>query len=210
MEYMLLGNLSDLEKTQKISLQEMRLVLRQALQALAYLHEQKNITHRDIKPENILVRSRTPEIYIKLCDFGLSTQSSLLKTHCGTSYYTAAEIFTGSYTNSVDIWAIGVVGYQFIKGLPEHRKTWSAKYWSGKIRRTVEHADRQGHDPVIRLLKSMLELNAQGRPSAKTCLSDSWIHVLLTPQSDMPPVNTRPNPWTPHLNSPQRYGTLQR
>lgn len=193
MEFMPLGNLSDLDKIQKISPQEMRLVLRQAIQALAYLHEQKNITHRDIKPENIPVRSRTPEIYIKLLDFGLSTQSNLLKTYCGTSHYAAAEIFTGSYTNSVDVWAIGIVCYQFIKGLPKHSKKLKAKDWSEKIRRTVERADRQRNYPVIRLLKSMLELNALDRPSAKSCLSHPWIQdVPLSLQSDMTPSNTLP------------------
>ena len=82
MEYMPLGNLTEL---QRISLEEVRTVLRQALQALAYLHDEKNITHCDIKPENILVRSRTPELFIKICDFNLSTQSRFLKTHCGTA-----------------------------------------------------------------------------------------------------------------------------
>ena len=52
MEYMLLGNLTRL---QRISLKEMRIVLRQALQALAYLYDEKSITYRDIKLENILV-----------------------------------------------------------------------------------------------------------------------------------------------------------
>ena len=41
------------------------------LQALEYLHN-GNIIHRDIKPENILVQSRTPDLFIKLPDFGLS------------------------------------------------------------------------------------------------------------------------------------------
>ena len=120
MEYMPLGNLAELDKVQKLSVEEMRTVLRQGLEALTYLHDQKSITHRDIKPENVLVQSRTPELFIKLCDFGLSTESSFLKTQCGTKLYAAAEIFTGSYTNAVDIWAIGVLGYRFIKGLPKY------------------------------------------------------------------------------------------
>jgi len=60
-EYMPLGNLTEPDKLQKISLEEMRTLLRQALQALAYLHDEKNTTHRDMKPENILVRSTTPD-----------------------------------------------------------------------------------------------------------------------------------------------------
>ncbi len=213
MEIMPLGNLSDLDKIQKLSLEEMRLVLRQTLQALAYLHEQKNITHRDIKPENILVRSRTPDMHVKLCDFGLSTHSSLLRTHCGTSYYAAAEIFTGSYTNSVDVWSIGVIGYQFIKGLPKHSKSSKAKDWSEKIRRTVERADCQGNDPVVRLLKSMLELNAM----PWIVLRQSPVYQILGSRTYRYPCNRtwhyslqRPEHWKRYQNSPQRYGTLQR
>ena len=176
MEYMPLGNLTGL---QKISSEEVRTVLRQALQALAYLHDEKHITHRDIKPENILVRSRTPELFIKICDFGLSTQSGLLKTHCGTVLYAAAEIFTGSYTNSVDIWAMGVLGYQFIKGLPAHSERLEPKIWTNEIRRAIDHTCRQSNDPAVLLLQSMLELDPLARPSAKACLSHPWIQSAL-------------------------------
>lgn len=126
MEYILLDNLTGL---QRISLKEMRIVLRQALQALAYLYDEKNITHRDIKPENILVRSRTPELFIKLYDFGLSIRLSFLKTHCETGLYAAAEIHTESYIKSVDIWAMGVLGYQFIQDLPAPSKNLDFKKW---------------------------------------------------------------------------------
>ncbi len=184
MEYVPLGNLTQVEE---ISKEETRIVLRQALQALTYLHDEKNITHRDIKPENILVRSRTPEILIKLCDFGLSTESSFLKTICGTGLYAAAEIFTGSYTKSVDIWAMGVLGYQFIQGLPappqnlefkKWPKEWS-KMWSKKILDTIDHPHRQSDDPAILLLRSMLEPNPMDRPLAKACLSHPWLQNAL-------------------------------
>ncbi len=184
MEYMPMGNLTEL---QRISSEEVRTVLRQALQALAYLHDEKNITHRDIKPENILVQSRTPELFIKLCDFGVSTESSFLKTLCGTGLYAAAEIFTGSYTKSVDIWAMGVLGYQFIQGLPpppenlefeKWPKEWSKK-WSKKIRHAIDHPSRPSDDPAVSLLKSMLKPNPVDRPSAKFCLSHPWIQSAL-------------------------------
>ena len=176
MEYMPLGNLTEL---QRISSEEVRTVLRQALQALAYLHDEKHITHRDIKPENILVRSRTPDLFIKICDFGLSTQSGSLKTHCGTVLYAAAEIFTGSYTNSVDIWAMGVLGYQFIQGLPAHSERLDPQMWTKEIRRAIDHTCWQSNEPAVLFLQSMLELNPLARPSAKTCLSHPWIQSAL-------------------------------
>ena len=185
MEYMPLGNLTEVKD---ISLEETRNVLRQALQALAYLHDEKNITHRDIKPENILVRSRIPEIFIKLCDFGLSTGSSFLKTICGTGLYAAAEIFTGPYTKSVDIWAMGILGYQFIQGLPappenldfeKWPKEWSKK-WSKKVRHAIDHSICQSDDPAFSLLKTMLEPNPVDRPLAQACLSHPWMQSALS------------------------------
>jgi len=184
MEYIRFGNLTG---QQRLSLEEMRTVLRQALQALAYLHDEKNITHRDIKPENILVQSPTPELFIKLCDFGLSTLSNFLKTQCGTGLYAAAEIYTGSYTNTVDIWAVGVLGYQFIQGLPAPPenldfKRWPEKWskkWSETIRHALDHSSCQRGGPAASLLRSMLEPNPVDRPSAKACLSHPWIQSSL-------------------------------
>ena len=126
MKYMPLSNLTKLDKVQKISLEEMRTVLRQTLQALAYLHDEKNITHRDLKPENILVQSRTPELFIKICDFNLSAEKRYLITRCETKFYAAAEMFTGIYTNAINIWAMEVLGYQFIKDLPDYSKTFDS------------------------------------------------------------------------------------
>ena len=179
MEYMPLGNLTELNEGQKISLEEMRTILCQALQALKYLHDQKKITHRDIKPENILVRSRTPYLLVKLGDFGLSTEKDWLKTTCGTRLYAAAGIFTRRYTNAVDIWALGVVGYQFIIGLPEYTKSMDAQTWPKKICREIGNLDPLQQTPVVQLLKRMLKLRSRDRPSAKACLSDPWIWSAL-------------------------------
>src|SRR5262245_21363215 len=43
-------------------------LLRQLLQALAYLHR-RNVVHRDLKPSNVLVKSGQ----VKVLDFGIST-----------------------------------------------------------------------------------------------------------------------------------------
>ena len=91
------------------------------LDALDHLHD-KRITHRDIKLANILLKSQSPKLSIKLCDFGLATDNEHLKTHCGTKLYVAAEVFAGSYDNFVDIWAMGVISLEFLKGLPKYIK----------------------------------------------------------------------------------------
>ncbi|KAG8415610.1 spindle assembly checkpoint kinase [Metarhizium acridum] len=91
----------------------------QMASALRYLHR-KHIIHRDIKPENILVG-----IYgeVKISDFGWSVHSprSRRKTYCGTLDYLPPEMVIpnspeNSYDEKVDLWALGVLAYEFLVG----------------------------------------------------------------------------------------------
>ena len=70
---------------------------------------------------------------------------------------------------------MGVLGYQFIKGLPAHSERLDPKIWTEEIRRAIDHTSFQSNDPAVLLLQSMLELNPLARPSAKACLSHPWI-----------------------------------
>jgi serine/threonine-protein kinase Chk2 len=54
----------------------------------------------------------------QVTDFGISKfvdQNTMMKTFCGTPNYLAPEILktagTGSYTNAVDCWSLGVILY---------------------------------------------------------------------------------------------------
>ena len=85
------------------------------LLGLEYIHS-NNIIHRDIKPENLVCDQNG---YIRITDFGIaknnkgdnSTETS------GTPGYMAPEILLGkNYTFTVDFFAIGVVGYEFLMG----------------------------------------------------------------------------------------------
>ena len=98
-------------------------VLRQLVDALKYLHNEKNIVHRDLKLANLLVEevdNEENELYIKLTDFGFATRSSVsLKKFCGTPDYMAPEIDANEqaqYSDKVDIFAFGVIAFQLFSG----------------------------------------------------------------------------------------------
>ncbi|RPA79099.1 kinase-like protein [Ascobolus immersus RN42] len=103
-----------------------RLVLHQVTSALAHLHSH-NILHRDIKPSNIHLSQLHPPHAI-LIDFSISYTSSSpslttetpthLHHEIGTSSYRAPELLFGSrsYNNGVDLWALGCIVAQVLRG----------------------------------------------------------------------------------------------
>ncbi|TNJ29207.1 Kinase, NEK [Giardia muris] len=92
--------------------QEVWKTIREVAAALAYLHEKRHV-HRDLKPDNVLIASDGRCV---LTDFGLTKvlrDSSQMATFAGTLPYMAPEILRGeNYDKSVDVWAMGVMGYE--------------------------------------------------------------------------------------------------
>ncbi len=83
---------------------------KQMVQGIEYIHSQ-NIIHRDIKPSNIFFLGSC----VKIGDFGLSKNISSFalqinkSIEIGTSYYRAPEIDSGNYTQSIDLYSLGVI-----------------------------------------------------------------------------------------------------
>lgn len=84
---------------------------------MEYLHSHR-VCHRDIKPENILYALE--DGLLKLIDFEVSTlerfNDSEMWTVTGSLFYKAPEMFSGSYTNKVDVWAVGIVVFELLHG----------------------------------------------------------------------------------------------
>ncbi|CAA7259300.1 unnamed protein product [Cyclocybe aegerita] len=97
-------------------------VIREVLVALSYLHKIP-IIHRDMKAANVLV---TASGKVMLCDFGVSallaTTSSKRNTLTGTPYWMAPEVVqtVPAYDTKADIWSLGIMIYEMIKGTPPH------------------------------------------------------------------------------------------
>ena len=121
MEYLDGGTLENylIENKNNIDENESRIIIKQLLEALNYLHYKCDICHRDIKPENILFSKNNQNIpLIKLVDFGLSSdffESKNILENCGTLIYMAPEqISRKIYSKAVDVWSVGVILYMLL------------------------------------------------------------------------------------------------
>ncbi|XP_059110240.1 maternal embryonic leucine zipper kinase isoform X3 [Peromyscus eremicus] len=103
----------------RLSEEETRVVFRQILSAVAYVHSQ-GYAHRDLKPENLLFDEYHK---LKLIDFGLCAKPKghkdcHLQTCCGSLAYAAPELIQGkSYLGSeADVWSMGILLYVLMCG----------------------------------------------------------------------------------------------
>ncbi|CAE6433955.1 unnamed protein product [Rhizoctonia solani] len=97
------------------------IIMREALQALAFLHR-NNVIHRDLKAANVLISS---DGRVMLCDFGVSallaTPHSKRSTFVGTPQWMAPEVILGQpYDTKADIWGLGITLYEMVTGAPPH------------------------------------------------------------------------------------------
>ncbi|CAG2233070.1 stress-activated protein kinase JNK-like isoform X1 [Mytilus galloprovincialis] len=94
----------------------MSYLLYQILCGIKHLHS-AGIIHRDLKPSNIVVKS---DCTLKILDFGLArTQGTgfMMTPYVVTRYYRAPEVILGmGYKENVDIWSVGCIMAELIRG----------------------------------------------------------------------------------------------
>jgi len=152
------------------------------LSAVSHMHAHK-ITHRDLKPENILLLDENDDTSIKIADFGFAKkvlEPKSLTTGCGTLSYMAPELIKREpYDERADIWSIGVILYILLGGyspfddsLPNPQLAKAVV--SGNI---VFHKEYWGpiSNEAQDLIKALLCVDMDSRPSAKWSLLQHWI-----------------------------------
>lgn len=155
LEYAAKGELfAELQQQKKFSEARTAKYIASLASALLYCHS-KHVIHRDIKPENLLLDHRGD---LKIADFGWSVHApnSRRTTMCGTLDYLPPEMIEGKeHDAAVDIWALGVLMFEFLVGYPP----FEAKGHTETFKRIVnvdlkfpDHVQSDARDLLSRLL----------------------------------------------------------
>ena len=139
-------------------------------------------------------------VRVKLGDFGISKRvqpqaTTSFNTQVSTQIYGAPEVLgldsnseTSEYTNSVDIWSLGCVIYELLAGEPLFASAFQVtRYFFGKWpfpEDTLKGLPTPTDDAGISLLKSMLTIEPEDRPTAAGALGNAWFAGLKSDDED--------------------------
>ena len=92
---------------------QIKVIMKQILEGVRYLHEELGVLHRDLKPDNIMI-SDNP-LQVKIIDFGtckdLTVECGPHTSYVSTRWYRAPECVLRShhYNQNSDVFALGCI-----------------------------------------------------------------------------------------------------
>ncbi len=175
-------------------------LLSEVADALARAH-QAGVVHRDIKPENILLSGR----HALVTDFGVAKavseatgrqQLTTAGVALGTPAYMAPEQAAADphLDHRVDIYALGVLGYELLTGRPPFAGKTAQETLSAHVLQPPEPPSRlrPGISPALEalILRCLAKRPADRFQTAEELLTA--LEPLATPSGGMTPTQTQP------------------
>ncbi|PNW70838.1 hypothetical protein CHLRE_17g735550v5 [Chlamydomonas reinhardtii] len=164
-------------------------VLRPLLEALLYLHRW-GIVHRDVKPENVLFAA---DGTVKLADFGLAINMVEERpvSRVGTLDYMAPEVLRcpikqhmgmapgpttpARYGFATDCWAVGVVTFELLTGLPPYASDCRYQAEARIIAAAPPPFPHGMSHPARDFIRRLLAPIPGDRPTVRQLLAHPWI-----------------------------------
>jgi len=185
------------------------IVIRQCLQAIAYVHSQ-GIMHKDLKAENILLLHETDvndpasQPHAVIIDLGIAELFAARlgrRARCtvvaGTPTHMAPEVWRGNFGQVADIWSLGVVMFELLAGeIPflcsslNSGAEWIRLHRQGPNWSLLGHASAQARA----ICQRMLSCDERMRPTAQQCLGHSWFKAETETATEAAPEVTEMAP----------------
>ncbi|XP_005808843.1 serine/threonine-protein kinase 10-like [Xiphophorus maculatus] len=177
-----------LELDRGLTEKQIRVVCRQMLEALNYLHHMK-IIHRDLKAGNVLL---TLEGDIKLADFGVSAKNTKTlqrrDSFIGTPYWMAPEVVMcetmkdAPYDYKADIWSLGITLIELAQIEPPHHELNPMRVLL-KVAKSeppmLDQPSKWSRD-FNDFLRKALDKNPEIRPSAAQLLEHPFVKTVTS------------------------------
>uniref|UniRef100_A0A8C5GZN6 non-specific serine/threonine protein kinase n=1 Tax=Gouania willdenowi TaxID=441366 RepID=A0A8C5GZN6_GOUWI len=177
-----------LELDRGLTESQIKVVCRQMLEALGYLHKMK-IIHRDLKAGNILLMQDGD---IKLADFGVSAKNTKTlqrrDSFIGTPYWMAPEVVMcetmkdAPYDYKADIWSLGITLIELAQIEPPHHELNPMRVLL-KIAKSDPPTLEQPHkwsQEFKDFLKKALDKNPESRPTASQLMEHPFVRSVTS------------------------------
>ncbi len=189
-----------LTRTGPLPINEAVRLLHEITDALSYAHA-RGIVHRDIKPDNVMLSGR----HAAVTDFGVAKAVSVSAGDAlttvgfavGTPQYMAPEqaMAEANIDHRVDLYALGIVGYEILTGHPPFEATTAQAILSAHVlEQPKDVREWRANVPSIlaeALLKCLAKNPADRWQSADELLAQLEL-VATTPSGGVTPTTTRP------------------
>lgn len=145
---------------------------------LKALHDVK-ILHRDLKSANIFLYH---DGIAKLGDLNVSKvlKKGLGYTQTGTPYYASPEVWNDQpYDNKSDIWSLGCILYEMISLRPPFRAENMEGLYNKVVKGQYSRLPEKFSSDLSDLIKFLLQINPQCRPSTDEILNHNLINKRL-------------------------------